>query len=205
MIPRKPLAFGQLPAQGEQRLPFAIASAKSLSDAAFKGSNPYATPCLRHDCYPSLPLWPGPRRVGPIFHGGSGRCAAGLWMVRNFRFPSTGNALESLSIKTPTRGRSPCTRLSHFSPFSRFRWLVACRTPHRAALPARQAVPLSPKRSMPTRSPAPSSVALPGLQAAASMSAWANATDRLTAKVSSTQRPSGRPARVAFLHVRKAP
>lgn len=205
MNPRKPLSFRQDFAQGGVLRDIAFALRSGFGDAETKGPRIERRPCQTVDCNPSLRLRSGPNRVGPIFCRPVTREIAALWITKNFLFPSTGNALESATIKTPTRGRTSCTRPSPSSPFSPCRLPAAWKTPHRAVWPGLRAGLSSLTPSTATSSPVPSSAALLALRRAASILVRASATDLASGNGRPfTPRPSGHPARMAFLHVRKA-
>ena len=206
MIPRKPLSFRQEIAQGVAVPMLGFASAARVGKTAGKGAFVQSAPCLSLNCNLSLPFRSGPDRVGPAFATRVARETAaavlGLWITKNFLFPSMGNALTLAPIKTPTRGRTSCTNPSLCLPFLPCRLPAVLTIPQRAALPGLPAARWCPTRLAATPLPARSSAGLRVLPRAASMSAWANATDQLTAnRRLSPPRPSGHPARMAFLHV----
>ena len=209
MNPRKPLSFRQEIAQTRAPSDVGFAKVPDLGNAVFKGAPVPGDPSLVRLRTPSLPLRSGPSGVGPAFRKTPARETAALrralWITKNFLFPSTGNAITLISIKTPTRGRTSCTRPSPSSPFSPCRWPAAWKIPQRAVWPALPVGPSLPMHSTATPLPALSSAALPGPLPAASTSVCRPATDLAVAPDrSTTPRPSGHPARMAFLHVRKA-
>lgn len=101
--------------------------------------------------------------------------ANGVIYIKNC-FESGVIAVKSAAITTNERGSSPCAiRLSSSLSFPRLS-LAACRIPHRAGLPARLPVPLSPTRLMRTLSPVPPSAVWPVRPPAGSKSVCRPAT-----------------------------
>lgn len=133
------------------------------------------------------------------------KLSTSLWTTQDFLFQSYGNAVSSYSIKTQTRGRSPCSEPLQSLLYLLCHLPVALKTRHRVVLSGRPAGRLSLTRSMATPLPGRLSVALQALQPAASMSVCRPATDLATGNGRIfSQRPSGQIARMAFLHARRA-
>ncbi len=117
MLPRKPLANWQNSAHDGNRRAMSFASACGLGEAGPRAADRrLAAPVCKDiclDCYPSLPLWPGPLRVGSPLRAtrrvSENFCRAGI-----FRFSATPIGLESTTITTLERGSLSCTILLHF-------------------------------------------------------------------------------------------
>jgi hypothetical protein len=125
-------------------------------------------------CYPSPSSRSGPSQAGPNLVLGQG-CADRACPMR-YCFQIRDLAVESGAITTNIRGRNTCGSRLSSSLFSQCRWRVACRTPRRVVPPGLRPGFWSPMRPTATCLPGRSSVALRGLQPAASSLACRPAT-----------------------------
>ena len=201
--PTHPAAAQQV-AQLETRPRLGFATGRRFGDADGMAVPKTSSALLRLYCNPSFSLWPGPPWVGPAFAATRQDCA-GTVAAQKFRFPSKANALASVAIKTPNRGRKPCARPSFFSLFLHCRLPAACKTPLRAVWPGRRVARLSLMPSMATQSPARLSAGWRGSPPAASTWACPPATDQSTAQTCiPLQGPAGHMPRLALSHFRKA-
>ena len=97
-------------------------------------------------CYPSPSLRSGPSQAGPILmHLASVPGDDCVGRLRNC-FQIRDVAVESVAITTNQRGSTPCASRLSSLPFFPRPLPVACRTPQRAAWPARRQARLSPMR-----------------------------------------------------------
>ena len=121
MVPRRPLAFWQNSAQPVVADGMSFALGRRLGDARLQVSGPKPCAAVYQDCYPSLPLRPGPPRVGSFLSCGD-LTPAKFRQSGIFRFSAPVVAIDLSAITTLKRGSSPCTNpLSRF-PFS---WSLA--------------------------------------------------------------------------------
>lgn len=149
MYPRKPLAIWQNSAQRGRSGSLAFAMMRALGDTEPRAEDA----CICQDCYPTLPLWPGPVRVGLLFDRRLAICATFRPQVI-LGFPVGVNPVEQGSITTLKRGRSPCINPLSFWHSCPQPCRAACKMTANARWPVRRAARLLPVPPALTRSPA---------------------------------------------------
>lgn len=181
MNPRKSLAKRQEIAQGFACDLFAFASPKRLRNGGFTFAKASIARLIGQVCYPFPSPGPDPFRVGSFFWafgpGARRQYLARVSADRVFQFAFRQDVVDSSLRTTTQRGSIKCANPFFFSSSLPCRWLAACKTRLRVALP----VLLQARRllTLPTTAPSrvPSSVALLVPQLAASTSVWRLATD----------------------------
>ena len=205
MFPPNPLAFRQKLAHRPRRLTLQFAPPDPLRHSANRAQAILPAAQNSLNCYTSPFFWPGPSRVRPFFELHKlnfKRHSANPDARINFRFQAFGNALELASITTIDRGSEPCRNPSFSLLSLHCRLPAACKTRHRAALPAQRAALCWLTFLTRTSSPVLRLADLPVRPPAGSRSACRPATDHLTAFA--VARPSGHSPRVAFCHAPEA-
>ncbi len=199
MFPLNPLASWQEFAHGLDRAGFGFAMGKGICQSApLRAVHPFVSGA--HDCYPFPSPWPGPSKVRPfLFRVGRGFAGA-LAQSRDFFFSFCRNTIESTPIITTKRGSSTCVSFSFF-PFLPCRWLAASPMTCSAVLSVRALARFWPTSPTIRSSRARLSVVWLAPSATTSTSA-ADLNLVLRGASTHTPRPTGHPARLAFLHLR---
>lgn len=211
MHPPTVSAFWQGSAEGGRKAEFGFALRAMVGQALRRAGCSSYGPRLCLDCTPFPEVRPAPQlgRSDLFSAGGSGRDARASAdhtkpgsFGRGFRFIAAVNTVNSCAITT-LRGIEPCVNISSFLHLPPRPFRAAWRPRPSAALAARSLVPPSQTRWMKTWLPGLRLARWQALRPVACRGCRPAAATDLTAACgqpdTTTQRPSGQIARVAFV------